>query len=70
MKTLTKESQNNLTPQCALDLLREGNNRFVENLKAHRNLIEQVVGTSKEQFPFDVIHSCIDSRVPIELVFD
>ena len=70
MKTLTKEIQEQLTPKSALDLLQKGNKRFVENIKTKRNLIEQVTETSKEQFPFAVIHSCIDSRVPVELVFD
>ena len=70
MKTQTKETQENLTPKCAHDILVEGNKRFVQNLKAQRNLQEQVFETSKGQFPFAVILSCIDSRAPAELVFD
>lgn len=70
MKTQTKLTQENLTPKEAHRILVEGNKRFVENLKAQRNLIEQVSETSEGQFPFAVILSCIDSRVPAELVFD
>ena len=70
MKTLTKEIQKQITPKEAFSILENGNKRFVENLKAQRNLKEQVLETSKGQYPFAVIHSCIDSRVPVELVFD
>ncbi len=70
MKTQTKEIQENLTPQCAHDILVQGNKRFAQNLKAQRNLQDQVFETSKGQFPFAVVLSCIDSRAPAELVFD
>ena len=70
MRTQTKEIQENLTPKCAHDILVEGNKRFAANLKAQRNLQDQVFATSKGQYPFAVILSCIDSRVPTELVFD
>ena len=70
MKTQTKELQENLTPKCAHDILVEGNKRFAQNLKAQRNLQDQVFETSQGQFPFAVILSCIDSRAPAELVFD
>ena len=70
MRTQTKEIQDNLTPKCAHNILVEGNKRFAENLKAQRNLRDQVFETSKGQYPFAVILSCIDSRVPAELVFD
>lgn len=70
MKTQTKYTQENLSPKDAHDILVEGNNRFVKNLKALRNLKDQVIETSKGQYPFAIILSCIDSRVPAELVFD
>ena len=70
MRTQTKEIQDNLTPKCAHDILVEGNKRFAENLKAQRNLKDQVFQTSEGQFPFAVILSCIDSRTSAELVFD
>ena len=59
-----------MTPNKALDFLQEGNVRFQNNLKANRNLLEQVNDTSEGQFPFATILSCIDSRVSSELVFD
>ena len=70
MKAHTKESQSNITPAISLQYLKEGNQRFQDNLKAHRNLLEQVNDTSEGQFPFATILSCIDSRVSAELVFD
>ncbi len=70
MRTQTKEIQENLTPKDAHRILVEGNKRFAENVKAQRNLKEQVLVTSDGQFPFAVILSCIDSRVPAEIVFD
>ena len=70
MRTQTKESQENLTPKCAHDILVEGNKRFVQNLKAQRNLQDQVYETSEGQYPFAVVLSCIDSRVTAELIFD
>lgn len=70
MKTLTKEMQNAITPKMALDLLKEGNKRFVNNLKANRNLLQQANETSDGQHPFAVILSCIDSRTSAELIFD
>jgi len=70
METQTKETQNKLTPQKALTYLKEGNQRFVDNKKLGRDLLNQVVETSTGQYPFAVILGCIDSRVPIEIVFD
>lgn len=70
MRTQTKEIQENLTPADAHRILVEGNKRFVQNVKAQRNLKEQVLATSTGQFPFAVVLSCIDSRVPAEMVFD
>jgi carbonic anhydrase len=70
MKTQTQITQDNLTPKDAHNILVEGNNRFAQNLKAQRNLQDQVFETSNGQYPFAVILSCIDSRVPTELVFD
>ena len=70
MKTLTKEMQNAITPSMALDLLKEGNKRFVNNLKVNRNLLQQANETSDGQHPFAVILSCIDSRTSAELIFD
>lgn len=70
MRTHSKETQSSLTPQTALQILSEGNDRFIKNLKANRNLLQQVNETSTGQFPFATILSCIDSRTSAELVFD
>jgi carbonic anhydrase len=70
MKTLTKEMQDAISPSMALTLLEEGNKRFVNNLKANRNLLQQANETSDGQHPFAVILSCIDSRTSAELIFD
>ncbi|MGB5436506.1 MAG: carbonic anhydrase family protein [Maribacter sp.] len=70
MKAHTKETQATMTPTKSLQFLKEGNQRFQNNLKANRNLLEQVNDTSEGQFPFATILSCIDSRVSAELVFD
>ncbi|MEN3323596.1 carbonic anhydrase family protein [Mariniflexile soesokkakense] len=70
MKAHTKETQATMTPQKSLQYLKEGNQRFQNNLKANRNLLEQVNDTREGQFPFATILSCIDSRVSAELVFD
>ena len=70
MRKYTKETQDGLTPELALEILKKGNERFVNNIKAHRNLLQQVNETSSGQFPFAAILSCIDSRTSAELIFD
>lgn len=70
MKTLTKELQDKITPKQALKLLKEGNQRFINNLKVNRNLLQQANETSDGQHPFAVTLSCIDSRTSVELIFD
>lgn len=70
MKAHTKETQANLTPRKALEILKEGNLRFIKNLKVQRDLLEQVNDTREGQWPFATILSCIDSRTSSELIFD
>ncbi len=70
MRTLNSELQSQISPRKALELLQEGNNRFVNNLKLHRDLLEQVNDTRDGQWPFATILSCIDSRTSAELIFD
>jgi carbonic anhydrase len=70
MKTHTKESQALITPRIALEYLQEGNDRFIKNLKANRNLLQQANETVEGQWPFATILSCIDSRTSAELIFD
>lgn len=70
MKAHTLETQATITPERALEILKEGNERFVKNLKANRDLLAQVNDTRAGQWPFAVILSCIDSRTSAELIFD
>ena len=70
MKTHTAETQASMTPLKALEILKEGNGRFIKNFKANRNLLQQVNDTREGQWPFAVILSCIDSRTSAELIFD
>lgn len=70
MRTQTKESQEQLTPQRAKEILLEGNQRFVNSLRLNRNYLQQVNETSDGQYPFAVVLSCIDSRTSAELIFD
>jgi carbonic anhydrase len=70
MKAHTKETQASITPAKALNFLKEGNLRFVNNLKENRNLLQQANDTREGQWPFAVILSCIDSRTSAELIFD
>ncbi|MFC5625285.1 carbonic anhydrase family protein [Algoriphagus winogradskyi] len=70
MKVHTAETQATITPAKALEILKEGNQRFINNLKINRNLLEQVNETKDGQFPFAVVLSCIDSRTSAELIFD
>ncbi|WP_258076602.1 bifunctional SulP family inorganic anion transporter/carbonic anhydrase [Methylobacter tundripaludum] len=66
----TYDTQQSLTPAKVLALLKEGNERFVNNLKSNRNLLEQINDTRKGQFPIAIILSCMDSRTSVELIFD
>jgi len=70
MKVHTKETQASTTPKRALELLREGNARFLSNLQESRELLQQVNATRDGQWPFATILSCIDSRTSAELIFD
>lgn len=70
MKTQSKEIQQHTTPRMALEILKDGNERFVKNYKANRNLLQQVNDTRDGQWPFATVLSCIDSRTSAELIFD
>lgn len=70
MKAHTKENLESIDPHEALQYLKEGNYRFVNNLKVNRNLLQQVEETNDEQHPFAVIVSCMDSRTSTEHIFD
>ena len=70
MKANTSATQASTTPTRALEILKEGNARFVNNLKVNRNLLQQANETRDGQWPVAVILSCIDSRTSAELIFD
>ena len=70
METLTKEIQSKISPNDAVSRLKSGNKRFLASIKTERDLLSQVTQTGAGQYPFAALLSCIDSRVPAELVFD
>jgi carbonic anhydrase len=65
-----KAYQQSLSPVDVLEILKEGNRRFVNNLKFSRNSLELINATREGQFPVAIILSCIDSRTSAELIFD
>lgn len=69
-KAINKEVQSALSPEDAIELLKSGNERFRKDMGVGRNYLEQVRDTSTGQFPFAAVVSCIDSRVPAEILFD
>lgn len=66
----TFDVQENLSPVDILTLLKEGNQRFINSTPIHKNYKQLVGATAKSQHPIAVILGCIDSRVPVELIFD
>jgi hypothetical protein len=66
--THAKEIAESLTPADALQILSRGNERFGTNLKANRNVMQQVNETRDGHFPFATIPSCIDSRTSAKLI--
>jgi carbonic anhydrase len=70
MDTQTKNTQADMTPAKALQILMEGNERFVRNQSLKRDYQKQISETTGGQFPFAFILNCIDSRVPAEIIFD
>lgn len=68
--TQTEDSQANITPSMAVDMLKGGNDRFMNGNPLKRDLHAQIDQTSTGQFPFASIVSCIDSRIPTEVIFD
>lgn len=70
MPTQTAESQSKITPTQALEMLKEGNQRFLNGTQRKRELNQQVIQTAQGQYPFASIVGCIDSRVPTSLIFD
>lgn len=70
MRKHSKEDLQNITPYEAYELLKEGNKRFMNNLKMHHDHLEVINQTREGQYPFAVILSCMDSRASVELIFD
>jgi len=68
--TQTKQTQSAISPQQALQMLKDGNSRFIQGKMLQRNLMQQVKATGSGQFPFAAIVGCIDSRASNELIFD
>ncbi len=68
--TQTKDSQSALSHKDAVAILKEGNQRFVDNKPLERNLHAQIADTATGQYPFAAVVSCIDSRIPTEIIFD
>src|SRR5205814_1617485 len=66
----TSESQAAMTPASALEKLKKGNARFVENNMRSRDWLAKVSATAGGQYPFAAILACMDSRAPIEVIFD
>ena len=66
----TRESQAAMTPSKALEKLKAGNARFVSNATKRRDWSAKVVATASGQFPFAAVLGCMDSRAPLEIVFD
>lgn len=69
-KAQNKETQDAISPGQAIELLKLGNQRFLGNSMLERTYEDQIQQTASGQYPFAVVLSCIDSRVPAELVFD
>ena len=70
MITHNEASQNATTPEMAIQLLKDGNKRFLHDTSIERDYHYQIKETSKGQFPFAIVLSCVDSRIPTEIIFD
>ena len=68
--TQTAETQSLISPISAKELLQIGNKRFLDKAMVNRDLGKQVLDTATGQYPFAAIVSCIDSRIPTEVIFD
>src|ERR1700757_2360174 len=66
----TAESQAGMTPASALEKLKKGNARFVEKNMRSRDWLGKGSATAGGQYPFAVVLACMDSRAPIEIIFD
>jgi len=69
-RIISKQEQNLMTPESVLENLLNGNKRFVENKFEERDYNSQKNNATGGQYPKAIILSCVDSRVPVETVFD
>lgn len=70
MLTSYNNDLENLTPKQALEILMHGNERFTNGISKNKNLLSRVEETTQQQKPFAAILSCMDSRAPVEILFD
>ncbi len=66
----TYDLQSALTPTQVVEILKEGNERFIKDQRIHRSLLDDIKSMSASQHPIAIVLGCIDSRVPIETIFD
>lgn len=69
-EVMTKEKQESLSPEAVLEDFKQGNERFMNNNLTPWNYAEQAEKTASGQYPEAVVLSCLDSRVPVEHIFD
>jgi len=69
-RAVTKEMQSATSPAAAIQMLKDGNERFATGKEVNCNLLAQVRDTAGGQAPIACVVGCIDSRVPPEMVFD
>jgi len=69
-EVLSKEQQDAMTPDMVIQAFKEGNERFINNDLTSRDHSEQIRKSTTGQFPKAIVLSCVDSRVPVEDVFD
>jgi carbonic anhydrase len=67
---LTRETRDAMTPAEVLQAFKNGNQRFLDGATQSRDYPSEIVHTSSGQYPYAVVLSCIDSRVPVETIFD
>lgn len=67
---LTDEKRSKMTPAEVLQAFKDGNQRFVDGNLRRRKFVKEVSATKEKQTPYAIVHSCIDSRVPVETIFD
>ncbi|MCF6171709.1 MAG: carbonic anhydrase [Bacteroidales bacterium] len=70
LKTQTPNTQSTMNPQMAVEMLQKGNHRFVQGKPLPREFDKQIAQTATGQYPFAIVLSCIDSRIPTEIIFD